>query len=134
MAQCPHGFAPDDCLICATLRSSPAQGAGNGPALAVADRDRGEGGRRRPWANHDPDRGADTVTVVEPGRAPRRPAGRPLTMALLVIVALIAVVAGFWLVAGVVFALLRIIEVVAVAVAAGWIGYRVGHWRGRHDH
>ncbi|MGI8753069.1 MAG: hypothetical protein ACR2MN_12295 [Acidimicrobiales bacterium] len=133
MAQCPHGFAPDDCLICATLRSSPAQRSGNGPAVAVADRGDREGGRRRSWTHHDPDRPAEAVTVVEPGRPPRRRAGRPLAAALLVIVALIAVVAGFWLVAGVVFALLRIIEVVAVAVAAGWIGYRVGHWRGRHD-
>ncbi|MDQ2726718.1 MAG: hypothetical protein M3Y91_02380 [Actinomycetota bacterium] len=132
MAQCPHGFAPDDCLICATLASSRAQHSGNSPAVAVADR--GEGSRRRPWTHGDPDRGARTVAVVEPGREPRWRAGRPLATALLVVVALIAVVAAVWLVAGVVFALLRVIELVAVAVAAGWIGYRAGHWRGRHDH
>jgi len=76
----------------------------------------------------------EVVSVVEPGREPRRRLGRPLATAVLVIVALIAVVAAVWVVVGVVFAVLRLIEVVAVAVAAGWIGYRVGHWRGRHGH
>jgi hypothetical protein len=131
MARCPHGFAPDDCLICATLASSPARSSGNGPAVAVEDRDGGESGRRRPWGRHDLGHGAGTVTVVDPGQAARRP-HRPVATALLVLVALIAVAAAVWVVVGVVFALLRIIEVVAVAAAAGWIGYRVGHWRGRH--
>ncbi len=133
MAQCPHGFTPEDCLICATLASSRERHSGNGPAVAVEDRDRGDGGRRRSWSHHDPERGAEAVTVVEPGRDPSRRLGRPLATAVLVIVALIAVVAAVWVVVGVVFALLRLIEVVAVAVAAGWIGYRAGHWRGRHD-
>lgn len=133
MARCPHGFAPDDCLICATLASSPAQKSGNGPAVAVEDRHRGEAGRRLAWTHHDPDRRAEAVTVVDPGHEPRRPR-RPLATALLIMVAVIAVVAAVWVVAGVVYALLRIVEVVAVAVAAGWIGYRVGHWRGRHGH
>lgn len=48
MAQCPHGFAPDDCLICATLASSRSRHSGNGPAVSVEDRDRGESGGRRP--------------------------------------------------------------------------------------
>ena len=134
MALCPHGFAPDACLICATLASSSAKGSGNGPAVAVDDRDRGERGRRRPWAQHDAGHEVQAVTVVDPGEAPSRRPHRPLATALLVIVALIAVAAAVWVVVGVVFALLRIIEVVAVAVAAGWIGYRVGHWRGRHGH
>lgn len=133
MALCSHGFAPDDCLICATLASSAKKGLGNGPAVAVEDRDRGESGRRS-WPHRDPGRRGEAVSVVEPGPPPRHRERRPLATALLVVVALIAVVAGVWLVAGVVFALLRIIEVVAVAVAAGWIGYRVGHWRGRHGH
>jgi hypothetical protein len=35
-----------------------------------------------------------------------------------------------WVVAGVVFALLHVIELVVVAGLAGWAGYRVGRYRG----
>jgi hypothetical protein len=35
-------------------------------------------------------------------------------------------------VSGVVFSLLHVIELAAVALIAGWVGYRIGHYRGRH--
>jgi hypothetical protein len=38
-----------------------------------------------------------------------------------------------WAVAGVVFAVLHVIELVVVAIAAGWGGYRLGHFRGRRQ-
>jgi hypothetical protein len=47
---------------------------------------------------------------------------------VVVAVAVIGVVA--WLVAGVVFALLHILELLAVGLAAGWAGYRLGRFRG----
>lgn len=35
-----------------------------------------------------------------------------------------------WALAGVVFGLLHVLELIAVAAAAGWAGYRIGHFRG----
>lgn len=37
-----------------------------------------------------------------------------------------------WAVAGVVFAILHVLELIVVAGAAGWGGYRLGHYRGSH--
>jgi hypothetical protein len=48
----------------------------------------------------------------------------------IVVVVILLVLAGFWI-AGVVFAILRLVEVVAAALVAGWIGYRIGLFRGR---
>lgn len=47
----------------------------------------------------------------------------------IVVVGLIA-----WAVAGVVFALLHILELVLVAGVAAWAGYRIGRFRGRREH
>jgi hypothetical protein len=46
---------------------------------------------------------------------------------ILALVALIVV----WLVAGFVFAALRILELVAVAAVAGWLGWKLGVHHGR---
>jgi hypothetical protein len=46
---------------------------------------------------------------------------------------LIAIGIAAWVVSGVVFALLHILELVAVAGVAGWAGYRIGRYRGRHE-
>jgi hypothetical protein len=47
---------------------------------------------------------------------------------------LIAIGFAAWVVAGVVFALLHVLELVAVAGVAGWAGYRFGRYRGRREH
>lgn len=52
-----------------------------------------------------------------------------MTVVLVVVVGLLA----FALVQGVLGLAIRVAEYVAVALLAGWVGYRVGHWRGRHD-
>lgn len=44
--------------------------------------------------------------------------------------ALLAVGAAVWIVLGVAFAVLHLLEVVAVAAGAGWLGYALGHFRG----
>jgi hypothetical protein len=46
----------------------------------------------------------------------------------IVVIGLIA-----WVVAGAVFAILHIVEILLVAAAAGWAGYRLGHFRGRRS-
>ena len=101
---CAHGLAPSQCLICATLgrsATSPTGGAGHPvPAAGMAP----EPAARR--------RGSVAVQVAG------------------VVVALAAIGLVAWLVAGVVFALLHILELVAVAGVAGWVGYRIGRLRG----
>lgn len=62
-----------------------------------------------------------------PRRAPRR--GLP-SLATVLVVAVLGVIVLGW-VAAAVFAVLRILELVAVAFVAAWAGYRVGLRRGR---
>ena len=70
--------------------------------------------------------------VYQPSDKPR--GSRSIGAHLALVVAAV-VVAGLiaWLVVGVVFAIFHVIELVIVAGAAGWAGYRLGHYRGRHQ-
>ena len=52
-------------------------------------------------------------------------------VAAITAIAVIGLVA--WAVAGVVWALLHVLELIAVATLAGWAGYRLGHFRGSHQ-
>jgi hypothetical protein len=115
---CIHGFGPGQCLICQTL-----QGGGGRP-LKEAGRDKG--GPAAVTALPTSVR-PDAVISKAPGRA--RSLGWRMA-GVVVIVALIALV-SVWII-GLAFALLRIIELVATAVLAGWIGYHLGLYRGRH--
>jgi hypothetical protein len=116
---CIHGFAPGQCLICQTL-----QGGGGGRPVKEAGP-----AKARPAAV------TPLPTSVRPDAVLTKPAsgGRSLGWRLagiVVIVALIALV-SVWII-GLAFAVLRIIELVATAVLAGWIGYHLGLFRGRH--
>ena len=77
-----------------------------------------------------------TAPSMTPAPAPagsRVPARRFVGLHLAgVVVAVIVIGLVAWAVAGIVFALLHVLELAAVALAAGWVGYRVGHYRGRH--
>jgi hypothetical protein len=54
---------------------------------------------------------------------------------VLVLMALLAIGAAAWILTGVVFTILRLLELVAVGAGAGWVGYKIGHFRGsRHPH
>jgi hypothetical protein len=48
-------------------------------------------------------------------------------------VALVVLVAAAWILAGILVGLLHAVELVLVAAAAGWAGYRIGHYRGRRQ-
>ena len=103
---CAHGQAPSQCLICSTL-GLPGSRAGGGA------------GRAHP--------------VPSGGVAAGPPGGRRGSVTVHVagaVVALAAIGLVAWLVAGVVFAVLHVLELVAVAAAAGWAGYRIGRMRG----
>jgi hypothetical protein len=52
---------------------------------------------------------------------------------VLIVAGLVAIGVAAWIVAGVVFALLHIIELLVVAGVAGWAGYRLGHYRGHRQ-
>jgi small-conductance mechanosensitive channel len=72
-----------------------------------------------------------TPVVAGRGRAARRPGRRGLpSLATVVVAAIIGFVVLGWIAAAV-FAVLRILELVAVAFVAGWVGFRLGVRRGR---
>lgn len=129
---CAHGLPAADCLICRTLGTGPPAPAGpTGQAVGTRHRSR--------WRGGDPsDTQAGGAPAVHPdavyptGTNPRSGAGRGGVSLVGVIVALIAIGAVIWVVSGVVFSLLHVIELAAVALIAGWVGYRIGHYRGRH--
>jgi hypothetical protein len=128
-AVCPHGFAAADCLICRTLGSQPeaqvqtsVRNLAAGPAGAKpAAKDLNSPAKAvRP----------DAVYSRDSGRTHLRPASHRL---LVLVAALVAIGAAVWLLSGVAFAILHVLELLLVAAAAGWGGYRLGHWRGRHE-
>jgi hypothetical protein len=102
-ATCPHGFAPGSCLICQTLGASSPVAAG-----------------------------ATKVEVLT-GRSPRRPRSR-LTLGTRVIgvaaIAVAAVLVVGW-VAALIWAALRVVELIGAVVVSGWVGWRLGVRHGR---
>jgi hypothetical protein len=77
--------------------------------------------------------------LMEPGSLdarPHRPARRggvPGSLVTLVVVALVGFVVVGW-VAAAFFALLHVIELLAVALVAGWVGFKLGVHQGRRGH
>lgn len=126
-AVCPHGFAPAECLICQTL--------GTKPQVQVEGGRRGKGGAGDAIGRSSPpERGQrpdQPNAVYPPGTSrPTRSLSSYAAMALIGVI-VFAVVA--WFLAGAVFAILRVLELLVVAGLAGWVGYKVGHYRGRHS-
>ena len=64
------------------------------------------------------------------GPVDHQPRSLPHVAALVVVGLVVAGVAA-WALLGVAFAILHLLELIVVAGAAGWVGYRVGHFRGR---
>lgn len=129
--RCLHGLDPSGCLICRTL-------AGDGPPGAAAAPGRGTRRAQRRQAAPGPDTGWASASLARsaPLAAPAPPTGHhlgPVAMLAVAVALLLAVGAAVWLLVGVVFTILRVFELVAVAGGAGWAGYRIGHFRGsRH--
>ena len=111
MATCAHGLDAATCLICSTLA------AGTTTSTPITAPSAVPGGR---------------VEVVRPGKAAH--AHRPRTLGLVGwMVALIAVALLGWWVLGLIWAVLRIVELVAVGIVCGYGGYKVGVISGRHQ-
>lgn len=98
--RCHHGLPAADCLIC----RSQGTPAGSGP-LASAD-------QRASQVQPEPKKGSLGLHTTG------------------VVLGIIAIGVIAWVVAGAVFALLHIIELILVGGAAAWAGYRVGKYRG----
>jgi hypothetical protein len=128
-ANCPHGFPPADCLICRTLGTQPTaqvEGARR-PAAGTG----GTAGRApRPDRRG---RGPDQPDAVYPPRTSGERARSLSSHAALVVVSVAVLAVLAWFLAGAVFAFLRVLELLVVAGLAGWVGYRLGHYRGRHS-
>lgn len=115
MAQCHHGYEQDQCLICQVLGTTAA------PATSTP--------RRRSWLGGRQSNAPVPATAAVPST--RR--HRPLATVALGVVVILAAVLAVWILIGAFYLALRIVELIAVAFAAGWMGYRIGHWRGRHE-
>jgi Flp pilus assembly protein TadB len=132
---CSHGFDQSECLICKTLGTAPAQSkagqskAGQSKAtktkvaspLSTAEL------AAVPASTSLATRGT-TNGAREPGRERRGPGFFWMLLAGIVVAAL--VIWAFW---GVVSLAFHVAEYVLIALVAGWIGYKIGHARGRHS-
>ena len=117
---CIHGFPHDGCLICRTLEAGDTRTA---QAVTATEPPPYQG---RPKADRP-----DVVLTPPPVTARRH---RSLAGSLvLVLAALLAVGAAAWILAAVVFTALHLLELIALGAGCGWVGYKIGHFRGaRH--
>ena len=127
MANCAHGFPQSECLICRTLgvTSSPAGGtktktrdAGSAEISGMLSTRPGALPETRP---HQAD--------LPEGRASRRRGGMSPIWPVLGVIVVGGVL--LWAFAGVLSLVFHIGEFVAVGAIAGWLGYKLGHARGR---
>jgi Flp pilus assembly protein TadB len=122
---CIHGNDPRTCIVCKTL--------------AEVDSMTGKetGGRRATTTRSASRRATETAPVDLVSRSDRTPStggGHRFGFHVAVFAAvLIAAAISVWFVAGIVFAFIRLIEIVLVAIVAGTLGYRVGRARGRRE-
>ena len=125
---CQHGFPADSCIICSTLAAGRPSTTQAPPAV------RPPVGQPGGWSPDLPQGGRASSPGGRSGGDPVR-SGRRLatTSAVLTVLAVIAVVGIVWAVAGAVFAVLRLVELFAGIVVAGWVGYRIGVARGRRE-
>ena len=127
MANCPHGFPQDECMICRTLGAAPASAksrrtAGARRAAAAAE----------PLAMAMGTAAASLATRPEPQPSGTKRSSGHQALAILALI----VVGGLclWIFSGLFTLAFHIGEFVAMALVAGWLGYRMGHFRGRRGH
>jgi hypothetical protein len=115
VANCIHGFAPGECLICQTL---------SGKAATATKPASGRGVLSRPAAPAPP--------AAPPGGVATRRGGPSLGMrfAGALIVGVIALLAVWWAFHLVLY-ILHLLEVIAAALVAGYLGWVAGVHHGR---
>ena len=125
VANCAHGFPQGECLICQTLGSSPPQSTATktkvvSPPDAVAALSNG--------------RTSGALATREADEAPARRGGKGTSPFWAILVAIVVGGLLVWAFAGVLSVAFHIAEYVALALVAGWVGYKLGHSRGRRGH
>ncbi len=129
MANCAHGFPQSECLICRTL------GVTSSPPVGTKTKTRDPAPAEisgmlstRPAAL--PDSRAQQGDLAQGREGRSRRAMSPIWPVLGIIV-----VGGvlLWAFAGVVSLAFHIAEYVAIGAIAGWLGYKIGHARGRRS-
>lgn len=113
---CIHGNDPRTCIVCKTL--------------AEVDTITGQGSGRQKARPTAP---VDLASRGDHSQSLERAHHYGFHIAVFAAV-LVAAAISVWFVAGVIFAAVRLIEVLLVAVVAGTLGYRLGHARGRREH
>ena len=143
---CIHGFAPGSCLICQTLDAGTGKQAPRREGREGRERREGTEGRapraataRRKAQLTAAPGGALAVPQSGPRVVPpEAPAERSsISLRLFgVAVAVIAVMILAWTLLHVVFAVLHLLELLGIALLAGYIGWRAGVYHGRRtaDH
>jgi hypothetical protein len=129
VANCAHGFPQNECLICRTLGVSPS------PSVATKTKTRDAGpaeisGLLATRTAPLPGTRAQQADLSDGSNNKRRGGMSPVWPVLGIIV-----VGGvlLWAFAGVVSLAFHIAEYVAVGAIAGWLGYKIGHARGRRS-
>jgi len=126
VANCAHGFPQSECLICKTLGTGPSQTMTARTKVASAP---------APADELTVGQGSRSLATRQAPAAEEAPRDRRGTSTFWAVV-LVLVVGGLllWAFAGVVSIAFRIGEYVLLALAAGWVGYKLGHARGRRGH
>ena len=129
MANCAHGFPQSECLICRTLGVSPSPAGGT----KTKTRDAGSSEisgllATRPAAL--PDTRAQQAGLPDDRDNRGRRGMSPIWPVLGIIVVGAVLLLAFSSVVSLAF---HIAEYVAVGAIAGWLGYKLGHARGRRS-
>jgi hypothetical protein len=126
VANCAHGFPQNECLICQTLGSSPAQATATKTKVAKP---------AEPVAALSNGRSSPALATRDADNAPAtRRSGGGMGMFWAILVAVVVGGLVIWAFAGLLSVAFRIAEFVALALVAGWVGYKLGHARGRRGH
>jgi hypothetical protein len=136
VANCAHGFPQGECLICQTLGNSPspAQSAQSAATKTKPAKTKASTPAELLATNSLPNGRTSALSTRD--HEPSPTAGRRSGMSSLWAILVVIVVGGLllWAFAGVVSVAFHIAEYVAIAVLAGWLGYKLGHARGRRGH
>jgi hypothetical protein len=110
MATCIHGLDSGSCLICRTLGTSTATDAPRVQSTSIP---------------------AGRPEVIKTKRQKSHRVGGLGLVGWLFVIVVLAVV-GWW-VLGLIWAVLRIVELVVVGAVCGFVGYKIGVLSGRHQ-
>jgi len=126
VANCAHGFPQGECLICQTLGGSQTKSTATKTKVADSP---------EAMAVMSDGRSSPALVPAEPDHRPaRRQGGTGMGSFWAILVAIVVGGLLVWAFAGVLSVAFHIAEYAALALVAGWVGYKLGHSRGRRGH